>query len=98
MGHRRIQGELVGPGDRIGAGTRLGPAPREADTQWQTFLRTDAGGLLAVDFFPVDTVLPHRIYVLVAMEVGQRRVHLLGVTLDTAVELLHEAVRRDCPP
>jgi putative transposase len=45
-----------------------------------SFLTAQAKAVLAVDFLHVDTVLLRRIYALIAVEHGSRRVHLAGVT------------------
>jgi putative transposase len=58
----------------------LDPAPRRAATSWRAFLRQQAAGILACDFFTVDTVFLQRVYVLFVIALGSRRVHLAGVT------------------
>jgi putative transposase len=87
-GYRRIHGELRRLGYRVGASTvwtilkhaDVDPAPKRSAVTWRQFLRAQARGILAVDFFTVDTVLLQRLYVLFAIEVGARRAHVLGVS------------------
>jgi putative transposase len=87
-GYQRIQGELLRLGVQVSATAirttlrrhRLDPAPRRASTTWRAFLRQQAAGILACDFFTVDTIWLGRLYVLFFIELDTRRVHLAGVT------------------
>jgi putative transposase len=87
-GHRRVQGELVRLGHSIAASTvwqilqdaGMDPAPRRSGPTWKQFLTAQAHGILAADFVHVDTVLLRRIYALIVIEHGTRRVHLAGIT------------------
>ncbi|MEU4702826.1 integrase core domain-containing protein [Nonomuraea dietziae] len=83
-GYRRIAGELAAVGSRVGASTvwlilkkaGIDPVPRRAGVS-SCVLKLRG---LACDFFHCDTVLFKRLYCLVVMEIGTRRVHVLGVT------------------
>jgi transposase len=87
-GYQRIKGELQHLGVSVSATTirtmlrrhGLGPAPRRTTTTWRAFLRQQAAGIVACEFFTVDTVWLRRLYVLFFIELGTRRVHLAGVT------------------
>ncbi len=87
-GYRRIQGELAGLGIRIAASTvwsilqqaGIEPAPRRSSETWSEFLRAEASGIVACDFFNVDTVLFRQLYALVFIELATRQVYLAGVT------------------
>ena len=85
-GYQRIRGELLKLEIRISATTvrtillrhGLDPAPRRAGPTWTEFLRSQASGILATDFFTVETIRLKTIYVLFFIELSTRRVHVLG--------------------
>ena len=64
----------------------IDPAPRRSGPRWRQFLHAQAAGIVAVDFLHVDTVLLRRLYVLVFIEHGTRRMHLGGVTANPTGE------------
>ena len=89
-GYKRIQGELLKIGHRVGASTirrvlkalKIPTAPeRHTDTTWQQFLHTQAATMLAADFFHVDcAVTLRRLYCFFVIEAGARYMHIPGVT------------------
>jgi putative transposase len=87
-GYLRIVGECRNLGVRVSATSvrrilrrhGLGPVPRRGGPTWRQFLCSQASGLLATDFFTVETVGLTRLYLLFFVEVHRRTVHLAGIT------------------
>jgi transposase InsO family protein len=81
-------GELLKLGIRVSATTiravllrnGLQPAPRRGGPTWGEFLRSQADGVLAIDFFTVETVALRTIDVLYAIQLSRRGVHVVGAT------------------
>ena len=102
-GYMRIQGELRKLGIRAGASSikrllareRLGPAPRRGPT-WGEFLRAQADGILACDFFTVETVFLRTLYVLFFIEVGSRRLHVTAATANPNGTFVTQQARNLC--
>ena len=82
-GYVRIKGELQGLGIFVSAtaiamllrSRGIGPAPRRGPT-WSQFLRAQASGVIACDFFTVETALLKTLYVLFFIEIGSRHVRV----------------------
>ena len=89
-GYSKIQGELLKLGDTVGRSTvrdvlkrrHVPPAPTRGrhGSTWSTFLHHHQEHILACDFFTVETVWLHTLYVLFFIELGCRRVHVAGCT------------------
>jgi len=87
-GYQRIVGELRKLGLSVSPSTvrrmllnaGLEPAPRRSGPTWQEFLRQQAAGIMACDFFTVETVSLRRLYVLFFIAHSSRRVWLAGCT------------------
>jgi transposase len=85
-GYRRIHGELAGLGITVAPSTvwqilkdaGISPAPRRDGPGWAEFLRSQAQGILALDFFTADLLNGTKVYVLAVIEHGTRRIRVLG--------------------
>jgi putative transposase len=100
-GYLRIVAECRKLGVRVSATSvrrilrrhRLGPAPRRGGPGWTAFLRAQAAGMVACDFFTVETIGLTRLCVLFVVELDRRRVHLAGITAHPTGEWVAQAAR-----
>jgi hypothetical protein len=87
-GYVRMVGELRKLGIDVSAtfvrnvlrNAGIPPAPQRGQPDWRSFLRQHAATTLACDFLSVDTVLLRRLYVLVFICVGSRRIEYVACT------------------
>ena len=92
---------MLGLGFRVAAGTvwsilskaGVDPAPRRSGPIWTRFLGAPAKGILGCGFLHVDTIGLTRVYVLFLMEIGTRRVQILGVTVHPSGEWVAQQAR-----
>ncbi|MFE5159568.1 alcohol dehydrogenase catalytic domain-containing protein [Streptomyces sp. NPDC056697] len=87
-GYRRIHGELLGLGRKLGASTvweilqkaGIDPAPQRANQSWRAFLKAQASAIVATGLFHIGTVFLRRWFVLFFIDHGTRHVHIAGIT------------------
>ena len=87
-GYVRIVGELRKLGIDVSAtlvrnvlrAASVPPAPQRDQLNWRSFLCQHAATTLACDFLTVDTVLLRRLYVLVFICIGSRRIEYVAST------------------
>ena len=69
------------------------PSPRRSGPTWAEFLAAQAKGLMACDFFYVDTVLLRRLYVLVFIHHDSRFVRIAGITSNPVASWVTQQAR-----
>jgi putative transposase len=100
-GYRRIHGELLVLGITVAASTvweilrqaGIDPAPDRTTTTWASFLRSQAGALLACDFLETVTLGGTRLFVLAVIEHATRRIRILGATPHPTAAWVVQAAR-----
>jgi transposase InsO family protein len=99
-GYRRVHGELLVLGVEVAStvweilhGAGIDPAPERSSTTWADFLRSQAGALLACDFFETVTLSGTRLYVLAVIEHASRRIRVLGATAHPTKSWVAQAAR-----
>jgi putative transposase len=75
---------------------KLQPAPRRDGPNWSEFLRAQAHGIIACDFFTVETVWLKTLYVLFFIELSTRKVHVAGVTAHPDSAWVTQQARNVC--
>lgn len=89
-GYSKIHGELLKLGYSVSRSSvrnvlkrrHIPPSPqrKRQGTNWRSFLGHYANQMIACDFFTVETIRLQTLYVLFFIELGTRRVHLVGCT------------------
>ena len=100
-GYRRIHGELATMGISIAPSSvwailkrhHIEPSPRRSGPTWTEFLTAQAKGLIACDFFHVDTVLLRRLYVHFFIHHDSRLVRIAGVTAKPSTDWVTQQAR-----
>jgi transposase len=100
-GYRRIHGEMAGLGVKVSASTvweilkasGIDPGRRQTGLTWSQFLRSQAGAIVACDFFTAGLLDGTQAYVLAVIEHATRRIRILGITLHPTGEWTAQQAR-----
>jgi hypothetical protein len=99
-GYRHIAGQIAGLGRKVSPATvwailkkaGFDPAPRRSDPTWAQFLKAQASGILACDFFSAETVMLAR-HCFAVVDHATRQVHVLGVTANPTAAWVAQQAR-----